>query len=140
MSLINTNLFTKIVDRLATQYRELKSGIELCSGVGTNGPYFDNIAKTDDYEITKRFIDVTYDLDNNLKVSSIMKGERQVSSLFASIINTLSSHISSYGYKDINAYCSGEGIKVSHDFAELYSYITGRTIEEKYIENRNTTL
>jgi len=140
MGLISVNLFVKITDRLATQYRELKSGIELGSGVGINGPYFDNITGTNDYEIEKRFLDVTYDLDRNYRVSSIIKGERQISALFATMINTLTFHVSSYGYKDISSYCSGVGVKVSRDFAELYSYVTGRTIEESYVEDRETTL
>jgi len=140
MALISSSLFTKIVDRLAYQYKEIKSGIEHGIGTGTNGPYFDNITDTDDYEIEKLFLDASYNFDNSYNTTNIVSGRQAISSLFSSMVNLIAAHLNTHQYATYDEYLSGMDIKVSRDFAELYHIITGRTIDNEYIEDRETSL
>jgi len=136
MSLINSALFTKLSDRLAYQYEQLKSGVELGSGIGTNGPHYTIVTSSNDYNVESTLMNAAYNIDVDYNTETVVAGISQFSALFSA----LEKHIKDFGYKDMSLYLSGVGIKVSRSFGEFYNIVTGRTIDDEYLEDRVVSL
>lgn len=137
MGLISSVNFTKVVDRLGFQYSKYKSGIELGSGIGTNGPFFDTISSQNDYYVEKDLNTSFYSADQDYTTANVVKSNVY----FTSLINALESHVRAQGgYSSLSAYCSGTGTKVNYEFAELYNKSLSKTISSVYVENRACAL
>lgn len=129
MSVINKNVFLGITDRIAKQYVELKRGIE--SGIGGTS-YYSRITATNDYDVENALLVTAHEADTKYKVDSILISI----STFSNLISKLESHLrSAGGYRNTQEYLSGMGIQVSDEFAEVYSILTGKEIDNDFIDD-----
>jgi len=129
MAIINKDVFLGITDRIAKQYVELKSGIE--GGIGGTS-YYDRITETNDYDVETALMTTAHDADAKYTIDSILV---EIPT-FSNLISKLESHLKSAGgYRNIQEYLSGVSIQVSDEFAEVYNILTGREIEEDFIDD-----
>ena len=136
MAVINKNLFLSGIDRLAKSYEEFKSGIEKGNISGTMGTSFQLYSDSNDYDVEHSMIEPARGMDVNYTTSNMVLAN----SYFTALISALESHVRAKGYTSLEGYLSGQGIKASTSFGELYYRATGRAITDTYLQNRSVIL